>query len=230
MPCSAGAPPSPQRAERITPARPPARSANIRRAVSNALPNSPECTASRSATRSRPCSVADHQRACLTPLQHKSTIQRAAPPKKHTHSNPRFDVPTTSSTTTTRESPASALAFGMRVMPPTSRISLISEAETPASFMQSLHGCRVRFSKASVSCSNLLRVMAMLRCLAPARAHACPPCPPSDHSQPRGHFAQRALQVAWSAAQRLAPLRKAGSCGGFLLARTPGILDLNPKP
>ena len=60
-------------------------------------------------------------------------------------------------------------ALGMRVMPPTRRTSLISLVETPASLMQSLHGCRVRFSSGSVSCSNLPRVSVMLRCLAPAR-------------------------------------------------------------
>jgi hypothetical protein len=43
-----------------------------------------------------------------------------------------------------------------------------SDWEMPASFRQSLHGCRVRFSSPSVSCSNLPRVMVMLKCFAPA--------------------------------------------------------------
>ena len=43
----------------------------------------------------------------------------------------------------------------MRVMPPTSRTSLMSLELTPASFMQSLHGCLVRFSSPSTRDSNL---------------------------------------------------------------------------
>jgi hypothetical protein len=59
--------------------------------------------------------------------------------------------------------------LGMRVMPPTRRTSVTSDCEMPASFRQSLHGCRVRFSRLSTSCSNLPRVMVMLKCFAPAR-------------------------------------------------------------
>ena len=45
---------------------------------------------------------------------------------------------------------------------------MTSDCEMPASFRQSLHGCRVRFSRLSTSCSNLPRVMVMLKCFAPA--------------------------------------------------------------
>mmetsp|Transcript_31788 Transcript_31788/g.90287 ORF Transcript_31788/g.90287 Transcript_31788/m.90287 type:complete len:224 (+) Transcript_31788:769-1440(+) len=57
--------------------------------------------------------------------------------------------------------------FGMRDMPPTSRTSLMSFAETPASFMQSLHGCLVRSRRGETRPSNLDLVMVVLRCLAP---------------------------------------------------------------
>ena len=57
--------------------------------------------------------------------------------------------------------------FGMRVMPPTSRTSLISLGDTPASFMQALQGPLVRSSSGCTRDSNLARLMLMLRCLAP---------------------------------------------------------------
>mmetsp|Transcript_41040 Transcript_41040/g.73781 ORF Transcript_41040/g.73781 Transcript_41040/m.73781 type:complete len:228 (+) Transcript_41040:1075-1758(+) len=57
--------------------------------------------------------------------------------------------------------------FGMRVMPPTNRTSLMSLAVTPASFMQSRHGCFVRSRRGSTRFSNFERVMVELRCLAP---------------------------------------------------------------
>lgn len=45
--------------------------------------------------------------------------------------------------------------MGILVWPPTNRTSLISEALTPASFRQSLHGCLVRFNKSATRLSNL---------------------------------------------------------------------------
>ena len=57
--------------------------------------------------------------------------------------------------------------LGMRVMPPTSRTSLISLGDTPASFMHALQGPLVRSSSGWTRDSNLARLMLMLRCLAP---------------------------------------------------------------
>ena len=47
--------------------------------------------------------------------------------------------------------------LGILVMPPTSSTSLMSVADTPASFMQSLQGCWVRFSRSPTKLSNLHR-------------------------------------------------------------------------
>ena len=47
------------------------------------------------------------------------------------------------------------LTRGILVMPPTSSTSLMSVAATPASFMQSLQGCCVRFNRSPTKLSNL---------------------------------------------------------------------------
>ena len=67
--------------------------------------------------------------------------------------------------------PASSLAvsttLGIRVMPPTSTSSSISDALTPASLRQSMTGCLVRAKSLSVSCSSLERVSVIWMCLGP---------------------------------------------------------------
>mmetsp|Transcript_26715 Transcript_26715/g.85778 ORF Transcript_26715/g.85778 Transcript_26715/m.85778 type:complete len:234 (+) Transcript_26715:724-1425(+) len=57
--------------------------------------------------------------------------------------------------------------LGMRVMPPTSSTSLMSDAATPASRMQSLHGCLVRSRRDSTRDSSLARESWRFMCLGP---------------------------------------------------------------
>mmetsp|Transcript_39551 Transcript_39551/g.117639 ORF Transcript_39551/g.117639 Transcript_39551/m.117639 type:complete len:263 (+) Transcript_39551:601-1389(+) len=57
--------------------------------------------------------------------------------------------------------------FGMRDMPPTSSTSLMSLADTPASFMHLRHGSLVRSSRSLTSVSSFARVMVMVRCFGP---------------------------------------------------------------
>ena len=57
--------------------------------------------------------------------------------------------------------------FGMRIMPPTSTTSSISEAETPASLSALRQGSIVRCTRSSTSDSNFARLSFSARCFGP---------------------------------------------------------------
>ncbi len=66
-----------------------------------------------------------------------------------------------------KNSRTSACTFGMRVEPPTSTTSSISEGSRPASARHCLTGPIERSSRSSTSCSSLARVSFSTRCLGP---------------------------------------------------------------
>ena len=57
--------------------------------------------------------------------------------------------------------------LGIRVEPPTNRISSIWLASSPASFKALRHGSLVRSNRSSVICSNFARVSVFCKCLGP---------------------------------------------------------------
>mmetsp|Transcript_18099 Transcript_18099/g.28069 ORF Transcript_18099/g.28069 Transcript_18099/m.28069 type:complete len:332 (-) Transcript_18099:851-1846(-) len=66
-----------------------------------------------------------------------------------------------------KSSLTTSATLGMRVMPPTSSTSLISEVERPASLMALRHGSLVRSMRPSTSWLRVPRVILMLRCFGP---------------------------------------------------------------